>query len=91
MPPPRKRKLGRSVLTWRRGERSRLRFRILREGRVAIRLIDAAWGKEISDALRADAAELRVICPFIKGGTIECFDVAVRDNHRSKRNGQQFN
>ncbi len=38
---------------------------------MAIRLVDAAWGKELSDAIHADATELRVICPFIKCGTIE--------------------
>jgi hypothetical protein len=28
--------------------------------------VDAGWGKELIDALCADASELRIICPFIK-------------------------
>lgn len=36
-----------------------------------IRLVDKEWGREISDALRADASELRIICPFIKKNAIE--------------------
>lgn len=30
------------------------------------RLVDAGWGKELRDALRADTRELRVVSPFIK-------------------------
>jgi len=33
---------------------------------MAMRLVDAGWGKELTDALRADASELKIICPFIK-------------------------
>lgn len=36
-----------------------------------LRLVDKEWGKEISNALRADTSELRIICPFIKKGAIE--------------------
>jgi len=38
---------------------------------VTFRLVDSGWGNEISDALQADASELRIICPFIKGGALE--------------------
>ena len=30
-----------------------------------LRLVDKEWGREINDALRVDASELRIICPFI--------------------------
>ena len=33
---------------------------------MTIRLVDTGWDKELTDALRADASELRIICPFIK-------------------------
>ena len=38
---------------------------------MTIRLVDAGWGKELTDALRADAGELRIICPFIKVGALD--------------------
>ncbi|SDE89045.1 phospholipase D family protein [Rhodospira trueperi] len=36
-----------------------------------VRLVDAGWGMELTDALRADANALRIICPFIKAGALE--------------------
>ena len=36
-----------------------------------VRLVDSGWGTELTDALRADASALRVICPFIKVGALE--------------------
>jgi hypothetical protein len=33
---------------------------------LTLRLVDAGWGGELSAALKADPAELRIICPFIK-------------------------
>ena len=44
------------------------------------RFVDKEWGKEISDALRIDASELRIICPFIKKGAIE----RILEHHPSK-------
>jgi len=38
---------------------------------VTVRLVDAGWGRELTDALRADAGELRVISPFIKAGALD--------------------
>ena len=38
---------------------------------MTVRLVDAGWGTELTDALRADASELRVICPFIKVGALD--------------------
>ena len=38
---------------------------------MTIRLVDAGWGTELTDALRADASALRVICPFIKVGALD--------------------
>jgi len=38
---------------------------------MTIRLVDAGWGKELTDALRADTSELKVICPFIKRGVVD--------------------
>lgn len=38
---------------------------------MTIRLVDAGWGTELTDALRADASELRIICPFIKVGALD--------------------
>ena len=37
---------------------------------MTVRLVDAGWGRELTDALHADASELRVICPFIKVGAL---------------------
>ena len=36
-----------------------------------IELVDAEWGEKIADALRKDASELRIICPFIKRDALE--------------------
>ena len=36
-----------------------------------IKLVDAEWGKKIAGALRKDASELRIICPFIKRNALE--------------------
>ena len=38
---------------------------------MTIRLVDGEWGKELTKALRADASELRIICPFMKVGVLE--------------------
>ena len=38
---------------------------------MTVRLVDAGWGTELTDALRADASALRVICPFIKLGALD--------------------
>ena len=38
---------------------------------MTIRLVDKGWDKELTEALRADASELRIICPFIKASAIE--------------------
>ena len=38
---------------------------------MTVRLVDAGWGTELTDALRADASALRVICPFIKVGALD--------------------
>tara|TARA_R110002110_G_scaffold305242_2_gene519284 strand:+ start:5230 stop:6426 length:1197 start_codon:yes stop_codon:yes gene_type:complete len=38
---------------------------------MTIRLVDAGWGAELTNALRADASELRVISPFIKAGALD--------------------
>ena len=35
------------------------------------RLVDGGWSREISDALRADKSELRIISPFIKAGALD--------------------
>ena len=37
-----------------------------------IRLVDAGWGRELTAAIRADPSEVRIICPFIKKGALEC-------------------
>lgn len=37
---------------------------------MTIRLVDAGWGTEMTDALRVDASELRIISPFIKEGAL---------------------
>ena len=31
-----------------------------------IRLVDAGWDQELTEAIRADSSEVRIICPFIK-------------------------
>ena len=38
---------------------------------MTLRLIDSGWATEMTEALRADASELRIICPFIKTGALE--------------------
>jgi hypothetical protein len=38
---------------------------------MAIRLVDARWGEELQDTLRADASTLRIVSPFIKSGAID--------------------
>ena len=38
---------------------------------MTVRLVDAGWGTELTDALRADASALRLICPFIKVGALD--------------------
>jgi len=37
-----------------------------------IRLVDAGWDRELTTAIRADPSEVRIVCPFIKKGAIEC-------------------
>jgi hypothetical protein len=39
---------------------------------MAIRLVDTGWRKELTHALRADTSELKIICPFIKAGALDC-------------------
>jgi hypothetical protein len=34
------------------------------------RLVDKGWDGELQEALKADSSSLRIICPFIKTGTI---------------------
>lgn len=36
-----------------------------------VRLVDTDWGRELTDALRADTGQLRVISPFIKAGALK--------------------
>ena len=38
---------------------------------MTIRLVDTRWHKELTDALHADANELKIICPFIKSGSLD--------------------
>ena len=38
---------------------------------MTIRLVDEGWRRELAEAVRADASELRIICPFIKVGALE--------------------
>ena len=38
---------------------------------MTIRLVDEGWRRELAEAARADASELRIICPFIKVGALE--------------------
>src|SRR5882762_4433008 len=33
-------------------------------------MVDAGWGKELTDALHADGSELKIISPFIKAGAL---------------------
>ena len=37
-----------------------------------IRLVDAGWARELSEAIRADSSEVRIVCPFIKKGALDC-------------------
>ena len=37
-----------------------------------IRLVDAGWGQELTEAICADSSEVRIICPFIKKDALEC-------------------
>ena len=37
-----------------------------------IRLVDTGWGRELTAAIRADSSEVRIVCPFIKEGALEC-------------------
>ena len=36
-----------------------------------IRLVDAGWDQELTEAIRADSSEVRIICPFIKEGALK--------------------
>ena len=36
-----------------------------------IRLVDAGWDQELSEAIRADRSEVRIVCPFIKKRALE--------------------
>ena len=36
-----------------------------------IRLVDAGWDQELSEAIRADPSAVRIVCPFIKKGALE--------------------
>jgi hypothetical protein len=38
---------------------------------MTFRLVDSKWDREFRDALQADNAGLRIICPFIKHGPVE--------------------
>ena len=42
------------------------------------RISDLAWDKKLTDVLRADSSELRVICPYTKAETLQRL-LAVRD------------
>ena len=37
-----------------------------------IRLVDGGWDRELAAAIRADSSEVRIVCPFIKKGALEC-------------------
>lgn len=37
---------------------------------MSLRLVDKGWGKELADALTANASDLKIICPFIKSGAL---------------------
>lgn len=39
-------------------------------GRVATRLVDSGWSREIAEALHLNASDLRIISPFIKAGAL---------------------
>ena len=36
-----------------------------------IRLVDAGWGQELTEAIRGDSSEVRIICPFIKESALK--------------------
>ena len=36
-----------------------------------IRLVNAGWGRELTEAVRADSSEIRIVCPFIKEGALK--------------------
>ena len=36
-----------------------------------IRIVDAGWGQELTEAIRADSSEVRIVCPFIKAGALK--------------------
>ncbi len=38
---------------------------------MTIRMVDEGWRRELAEAVRADANELRITCPFIKVGALE--------------------
>ena len=38
---------------------------------MTIRFVEKGWNREFTEALSADASELRIICPFIKAGVID--------------------
>jgi hypothetical protein len=38
---------------------------------MTIRLVDRAWGAELTNAIRTDSSKLRIICPFIKVGALD--------------------
>lgn len=37
---------------------------------MTIRLVDSKWAAELTEAMQADASELRIVCPFIKVGAL---------------------
>lgn len=37
---------------------------------MTVRLVDAGWGTELTEALRADASDFRIISPFVKAGAL---------------------
>lgn len=37
-----------------------------------IRLVDGGWDRELAAAICADSSEVRIVCPFIKKGALEC-------------------
>ncbi len=38
---------------------------------MTLRLVDSAWSTELTQALRADTSELRIVCPYIKTGALD--------------------
>ena len=38
---------------------------------MTIRFVEKGWNREFTEALSADASQLRIICPFIKAGVID--------------------